>query len=205
MKDNKLKIAITCPHCDFESKTKFFPYGLKILCNSCKTDFIFDDSIKVKYSFYCPYCNKYGNSRSSSMGKKVICAKCRYEMFISKDGIKPLIVLDKWYEWIFFIFPKMIFLFYPTMLFSAPILLVVYLWFSFLPVPFGPDEEVDYFFKVLRLWFLYWIAFIIWGRKSINRLKLLANIYQRKILYYLCFLLINLISVFGFIIWFRYG
>tara|TARA_B100000575_G_scaffold287889_1_gene286965 strand:+ start:595 stop:1212 length:618 start_codon:yes stop_codon:yes gene_type:complete len=205
MRDNKIKIAITCPHCDFEGKKNLFSSGSKKLCTRCKRDFIFDDSIKVKYSFYCPYCNNYRNSRSSSMGKKVICAKCRYEMFISKDGIKPLIILDKWYEWILFIFPKMIFLFYPTMLFAAPILLVVYLWFAFLPVPFGPDEEVDYFFKVLRLWFLYWIAFIIWGRKSINRLKLLANIYHRKILYYLCFLLINLISVFGFIIWFRYG
>ena len=205
MRDNKIKIAITCPHCDFEGKKNLFSSGSKKLCTRCKRDFIFDDSIKVKYSFYCPYCNNYRNSRSSSMGKKVICAKCRYEMFISKDGIKPLIILDKWYEWILFIFPKMIFLFYPTMLFAAPILLVVYLWFAFLPVPFGPDEEVDYFFKVLRLWFLYWIAFIIWGRKSINRLKLLANIYHRKILYYLCFLLINLISIFGFIIWFRYG
>ena len=117
-------------------------------------------------------------------------------MFISKDGIKPKIILDKWYEWIFFIFPKMIFLLYPTMLLAAPILLAVYLFFAFLPVPFPNDPPVDYFFKVLRLWFLYWIAFIIWGRKSINRLKLLANIYHRKILYYLCFLLINLISYF---------
>ena len=121
-------------------------------------------------------------------------------MFISKDGIKPLIILDKWYEWIFFIFPKIIFLLYPTILLAAPLLFLVFLFFP-----------VDYFFKVLGLWFLYWIAFIIWGRKSINRLKLLANIYHRKILYYLCFLLINLVSVFICIILFiaslklRYG
>ena len=205
MKDNKLKIAITCPHCDFESKTKFFPYGLKILCNSCKTDFIFDDSIKVKYSFYCPHCNKYESSRSLSIGKNATCARCQGEVFITKDGVKPLIIFNKWYEWIFFIFPKMIFLFYPTMLLAAPILLCFYVFFAILPVPFPNDPPVDYFFKVLRLWFLFWIAFVIWGGKSINRLELLANIYHRKILYYLCFILINLISVFGFIIWFRYG
>tara|TARA_Y100001970_G_scaffold173555_1_gene211977 strand:+ start:148 stop:762 length:615 start_codon:yes stop_codon:yes gene_type:complete len=196
MKDNKLKIAITCPHCDFESKTKFFPYGLKILCNSCKTDFIFDDSIKVKYSFYCPHCNKYGSSRNLSIGKNATCARCQGEVLITKDGVKPLIIFNKWYEWIFFIFPKMIFLLYPTMLLAAPILLLVFLWFAFLPTPFGLDDEVSYFFKVLRLWVLFWITFIIWGGKSINRLKLLANIYHRKILYYLCFLLINLISFF---------
>ena len=127
-------------------------------------------------------------------------------MFISKDGIKPLIILDKWYEWIFFIFPKMIFLLYPTMLLAAPLLLLVFLFFfAFLPFPFPNDPPVVYFYKVLMLWFLFWIAFIIWGRKSINRLKLLANIYHRKILYNLWFLLINLISVFICIILFRYG
>ena len=90
MKDNKLKIAITCPHCDFESKTKFFSFGLKILCTKCKSDFIFDDSIKIKYSFYCPHCNKYGSSRSVSIGKKAICSKCKGKILISKDGVKPL-------------------------------------------------------------------------------------------------------------------
>ena len=117
-------------------------------------------------------------------------------MSITKDGVKPLIIFNKWYEWIFFIFPKMIFLLYPTMLLAAPILSLIFLWFAFLPTPFGLDDEVSYFFKVLRLWFLFWITFIIWGGKSIKRLKLLANIYHKKILYYLCFLLINLISIF---------
>ena len=204
MKDNKLKIAITCPHCDFESKTNLFYYGLKILCTRCKKDFILDDSIKVKYSFYCPHCNKYESSRSLSIGKNATCARCQGEVFITKDGVKPLIIFNKWYEWIFFIFPKMIFLFYPTMLLAAPILLFFYVIFLILPVPFPNDPPVDYFFKVLRLWFLFWIAFVIWGGKSINRLELLANIYHRKILYHLCFIFINLISVFGFIIWFRY-
>ena len=204
MKDNKLKIAITCPHCDFISKTNLFSYGLKILCTRCKRDFVFDDSIKVKYSFYCPHCNKYESSRSLSIGKNATCARCQGEVFITKDVVKPLIIFNKWYEWIFFIFPKMIFLFYPTMLLAAPILLFFYVIFLILPVPFPNDPPVDYFFKVLRLWFLFWIAFVIWGGKSINRLELLANIYHRKILYYLCFILINLISVFGFIIWFRY-
>jgi DNA-directed RNA polymerase subunit RPC12/RpoP len=88
MKDNKLKIAITCPHCDFESKTNLFSYGLKILCTRCKKDFILDDSIKVKYSFYCPHCNKYGSSRNILVGKKAICRKCRGEMLISKQGVK---------------------------------------------------------------------------------------------------------------------
>jgi hypothetical protein len=204
MKYNKLKIAITCPHCDFEGKTNLFSYGLKKFCARCKRDFIFDDSIKVKYSFYCPHCNKYGSSRNLSIGKNATCARCQGEVFITKDGVKPLIIFNKWYEWIFFIFPKMIFLFYPTMLLAAPILLFFYVIFLILPVPFPNDPPVDYFFKVLRLWFLFWIAFVIWGGKSINRLELLANIYHRKILYYLCFILINLISVFGFIIWFRY-
>ena len=204
MKYNKLKIAITCPHCDFEGITNLFSYGLKKLCTICKRDFIFDDSIKVKYSFYCPHCNKYESSRSLSIGKNATCARCQGEVFITKDGVKPLIIFNKWYEWIFFIFPKMIFLFYPTMLLAAPILLCFYVFFAILPVPFPNDPPVDYFFKVLRLWFLFWIAFVIWGGKSINRLELLANIYHRKILYYLCFILINLISVFGFIIWFRY-
>jgi len=196
MIDNKPKITMTCPHCEFESKTKTFSNGANIICANCKDNFIFDDTIRIKYSFYCPHCNQYGSSRSVSIGKKAICSKCKGEMLISKDGIKPLIILNKWYEWIFFIFPKMIFLLYPTMLLAAPILLLVFLWFAFLPTPFGLDDEVSYFFKVLRLWFLFWITFIIWGGKSIKRLKLLANIYHRKILYYLCFLLINLISFF---------
>ena len=90
MKDNKLEIAITCPRCDFESKTNLFSYGLKILCTRCKRDFIFDDSIKVKYSFYCPHCNKYGSSRNVLVGKKAICRKCRGEMLISKQGVKRI-------------------------------------------------------------------------------------------------------------------
>ena len=90
MKVNKLEIAITCPRCDFESKTNLFSYGLKILCTRCKRDFIFDDSIKVKYSFYCPHCNKYGSSRNVLVGKKAICRKCRGEMLISKQGVKRI-------------------------------------------------------------------------------------------------------------------
>ena len=90
MKDNKLKIAITCPHCDFESKTNLFSYRLKILCTRCKKDFILDDLIKVKYSFYCPHCNKYGSSRNIFVGKKAICRKCRGEMLISKQGVKRI-------------------------------------------------------------------------------------------------------------------
>ena len=92
MKYNKLKIAITCPHCDFEGKTNLFSSGSKKLCTRCKRDFIFDDSIKVKYSFYCPHCNKYGSSRNLSIGKNATCARCQGEVFITKDGVKPLII-----------------------------------------------------------------------------------------------------------------
>ena len=196
MSDNKIKIAITCPHCDFEGKTNLFSYGLKKLCTICKRDFIFDDSIKVKYSFYCPYCNKYRNSRSSSMGKKVICAKCRCEMFISKDGIKPLIILDKWYEWIFFIFPKMIFFLYPTMLLIAPILLFITIFYMFLPGYRGLSDELFYQRTVWKFWLGFWFLFSFFGPNSIKRLKILAGTYNKKTLYYICFILINLLLSF---------
>ena len=51
MKDNKLKIAITCPHCDFESKKNLFSYGLKILCTWCKRDFVFLGYARMIYPF----------------------------------------------------------------------------------------------------------------------------------------------------------
>tara|TARA_B100000424_G_scaffold82483_1_gene61794 strand:- start:9575 stop:10210 length:636 start_codon:yes stop_codon:yes gene_type:complete len=194
MIDNKPKITMTCPHCQFESKAKTFSNGANIICANCKDNFIFDDTIRIKYFFYCPHCNLYGSSRSVSLNKKAKCSKCKGKIMISKNAIKPLIILDKWYEWAFFIFPKTIFLIYPTMLLIAPILLLITIFYMFLPGYRGLSDELFYQRTVWKFWFGFWFLFSFFGPNSIKRLKILAGTYNKKTLYYLCFILINLLS-----------
>ena len=87
-------------------------------------------------------------------------------------------------------------LIYPTMLLITPILLLITIFYMFLPGYRGLSDELLYQRTVWKFWLGFWFLFSFFGPNSIKRLKILAGTYNKKTLYYICFILINLLLSF---------